>query len=49
MTKQSKRIQFRETEMIEDFLDNLSYQSFYWKRFGVAFRSWHFRMTTLSL
>jgi hypothetical protein len=34
--------------MTEDFLDNLSYQPFYWKRFGVAVRSWRFRMTTLT-
>ena len=34
--------------MTEDFLDNLSYQPYYWKRFGVAFRSWYFRMTTLT-
>ena len=33
---------------IEDFLYSLSYQPFYWKRFGVAFRSWYFRMTTLT-
>ena len=34
--------------MIEDFLYNLSYQPFYWKRFGVALRSWYFRMITLT-
>ena len=32
----------------EEFLHNLSYQPFYWKRFGVAFRSWCFRITTLT-
>ena len=34
--------------MIEDFLYNLSYQPFYWKRFGVALRSWYFRMITMT-
>jgi hypothetical protein len=32
----------------EDFLYNLSCQPFYWKRFGLAFRSWRFRMITLT-
>ena len=30
---------------MEEFLDNLLLQSFYWKRFGLAFKSWSFRMT----
>ena len=34
---------------LEDFLDSLSYQPYYWKRFGIAFRSWSFRMTTLTV
>lgn len=33
---------------MEEFLDNLLLQSFYWKRFGLAFKSWSFRMTTLT-
>jgi hypothetical protein len=27
-----------------EFLDNLLYLPFYWKRFGIAFRCWCFRM-----
>lgn len=47
------RLKFYENlpnEMIEmeDFLDNLTSQQYYWKRFGIAFRSWYFRMTTLT-
>lgn len=34
--------------ILEEFLDNLLSQSFYWKRFFVAFSSWCFRMTTLT-
>lgn len=30
---------------MEEFLDNLRYQKYYWERFGNAFRSWCFRMT----
>ena len=30
---------------LEEFLDNLRYQPFYWKRFFIAFNSWCFRMT----
>ena len=30
---------------MEEFLDNLLLQSFYWKRFVLAFKSWCFRMT----
>lgn len=30
---------------LEEFLDNLRYQTFYWKRFFIAFNSWCFRMT----
>ena len=33
---------------MEEFLDNLLLQSFYWKRFVLAFKSWCFRMTTLT-
>ena len=33
---------------MEEFLDNLTYQPFYWKRFCLAFNSWAFRMTTLT-
>jgi hypothetical protein len=33
---------------MEEFLDNLRYQPFYWKRIGIAFKSWSFRMTTLT-
>ena len=33
---------------LEEFLDNLRYQPFYWKRFFIAFNSWCFRMTTLT-
>lgn len=33
---------------MEQFLDNLSFQSFYWKQFGIAFKSWSFRMMTLT-
>ena len=33
---------------MEELFDNLCYQVFYWKRFGIAFRSWCFRMTTLT-
>jgi hypothetical protein len=33
---------------LEILLDNLLSQSFYWKRFGIAFNSWCFRMTTLT-
>jgi hypothetical protein len=33
---------------LEILLDNLLSQSFYWKRFFVAFNSWCFRMTTLT-
>ena len=33
---------------MEEFLDNLSYQPLYWKRFSVAFRSWCFRIFTLT-
>jgi hypothetical protein len=34
--------------MIDDFLCDLYCQLFYWKRFGVAVRSWRFRMNTLT-
>lgn len=34
--------------MTEDFLDNLFFQPFYWKSVAVAFRSWYFRMNTLT-
>lgn len=29
-------------------LEEFSRQPYYWKRFGIAFRSWCFRMTTLT-
>jgi len=29
---------------MEEFLEELQYQSLYWKRFGLAFKSWCFRM-----
>ena len=34
--------------MIEEFFDNLTSQPYYWKRFGLAFNSWCFRMNTLT-
>lgn len=33
---------------MEILFDNLTSQPYYWKRFGIAFRSWYFRMTTLT-
>ena len=33
---------------MEILFDNLTYQPYYWKRFGIAVGSWYFRMTTLT-
>ena len=33
---------------MEILFDNLTSQPYYWKRFGIAFRSWYFRMTVLT-
>lgn len=35
-------------ELLTDIIEEFSCQPFYWKRFGIAFRSWCFRMNTLT-
>lgn len=35
-------------EQMEKLLDNLKFQFYYWKRVGVAFNSWCFRMSILT-